>query len=76
MEIPSTILVVIAIVSVMGLIGIVAMDVVNLDQFAEAKGCNNEIALNASQGRCVMGWRLSPHFLFYKFPYDVNIFLS
>jgi len=43
----------IAIVSVMGLVGVVAIDVINISQEAEGVGCPNSIAVNASKGRCI-----------------------
>jgi hypothetical protein len=45
---------VIAIVAALALLGVVAITVVTipLQQEAEAKGCKNSIAFNASKGRC------------------------
>jgi len=42
-----------AIVFAMGLVGLVAVDLFTDLQNVEAKGCNNEIAVNASMGRCI-----------------------
>jgi hypothetical protein len=39
--------------SAFGLVPVVAVDIVLTTQVAEAKGCPNSIAANASQGRCV-----------------------
>jgi hypothetical protein len=43
---------IIAIVMAMGLVGVVAVDMITNLQNAEAKGCPNSVAINASQGRC------------------------
>lgn len=43
---------IIAIVMAMGLVGVVAVDMITNPQNAEAKGCPNSVASNASQGRC------------------------
>jgi uncharacterized membrane protein YuzA (DUF378 family) len=42
----------IAIVAAIGLIGVVAIDIVTPLQDAEGAGCQNSQAFNASQGRC------------------------
>lgn len=42
----------ISIVAAIGLIGVVAIDIVTPLQDAEARGCNNGVAFNASKGRC------------------------
>jgi hypothetical protein len=43
---------VIAIVAALALFGVVAITVVAMPQEADARGCNNSIAFNASKGRC------------------------
>jgi hypothetical protein len=43
---------IIAIVMAMGLVGVVAVDMITDLQNAEAKGCPNSVAINASQDRC------------------------
>jgi hypothetical protein len=44
---------VIAIVSALALFGVVAVTIVTIpQQEAEARGCNNGVAVNASKGRC------------------------
>ena len=49
----ETTLVVIAIVAALGLLGVVVVESIIIpQQQAEARGCNNGIAFNASQGRC------------------------
>jgi hypothetical protein len=51
----DTTYVVIAIVAALALLGVVAITIVTIPpqlQQAEAKGCNNGRAFNASQGRC------------------------
>jgi hypothetical protein len=45
--------VIFAILAAFGLVPVVAVDIVLTTQVAEAKGCPNSIAANASQGRCV-----------------------
>jgi hypothetical protein len=45
----------IAIVAALGLLGVIAIETLNvlqLQQQADARGCNNSVAFNASQGRC------------------------
>ena len=51
----TTSMAIIAIVAALALLGIVAITVVSipLQQEAEALGCNNSIAFNASKGRCI-----------------------
>lgn len=44
---------IIAIVAALGLLGVVAITIVTIPQEAEAIGCNNSIAANASKGRCI-----------------------
>jgi hypothetical protein len=48
-------LAIIAIVAAIGLLGIVVIKSINLplQQQADARGCRNSIAVNASQGRCI-----------------------
>jgi Flp pilus assembly protein CpaB len=41
-----------AIVAAMGLVGVVAVTITSIPENAEAAGCNNGIAFNASKGRC------------------------
>jgi hypothetical protein len=52
METNST-LVLFAIIVALGLVTVVAVDIILTAQEAEAKGCNNSVAANASRGRCV-----------------------
>ena len=52
MEIPTTTLAIFAIVAAMGLIGVVAIAIMSVPEDAEARGCNNGVAFNASKGRC------------------------
>jgi hypothetical protein len=52
MEISDSMFALIAVAAIMGLVGLVAVDVFEIPN-AEAKGCNNEIAVNASMGRCI-----------------------
>jgi hypothetical protein len=55
MEFSTTTLALIAIISALGLIGVVAVGTIEIVQDAEAAGCKNSIAFNASQGRCFKG---------------------
>jgi hypothetical protein len=48
----QNILMIFALIAALGLVTVVAVDIV-LMQGAEAKGCRNSIAANASKGRCV-----------------------
>ena len=41
---------------IFGLLGVVMIDSILTTQRAEAKGCNNSRAFNASQGRCFHTW--------------------
>jgi hypothetical protein len=52
MEINTTTITIFAIVAAFGLIGIVVIEIVSTPQEVTAKGCNNSVAFNASQGRC------------------------
>ena len=52
MEITTTTLAIFAIVAAMGLIGVVAIQVVSTPQEAIARGCKSGVPFNASQGRC------------------------
>ena len=52
MELSNTTLALIAIISALGLIGVVALDVTTLVQDAEGAGCKTSQAFNASKGRC------------------------
>jgi hypothetical protein len=45
-----------ALVVVLGLVGMVAVQVFGSEHEAEAKGCNNSIAFNTSKGRCFHTW--------------------
>ena len=42
-----------ALVAALGLVSVVAVDIILTAQEAEAKGCNRSIAANASKGRCI-----------------------
>ena len=53
MEFSTNALALIATISVLGLVGVVAIDTTEIAQDAEAAGCRNSIAVNASQGRCI-----------------------
>jgi hypothetical protein len=50
----TTSMAIIAIVAALALLGVVAITILTipLQQEAEARGCNNSIAFNASKGRC------------------------
>jgi hypothetical protein len=52
MEISTTTMAIFAVFAVMGLVGVVAITIMSVPEDAEAKGCNNGIAFDASQGRC------------------------
>jgi hypothetical protein len=52
MEISTTTLAIFAVFAVMGLVGVVAVTIMSVPENVEARGCNNGIAFNASQGRC------------------------
>ena len=54
METNST-LVIFAIIAALGLVTVVAVDIILTSQEAEAKGCTSSLAFNASQGRCFKG---------------------
>ena len=59
METNST-LVIFALIAALGLVTVVAVDILLTIQEVDAaprptKGCNNGVAANASQGRCVQG---------------------
>jgi hypothetical protein len=59
METNST-LVIFALIAALGLVTLVAMDIILTSQEADAakpptQGCRNSIAVNASQGRCFHG---------------------
>lgn len=54
MEISNTMLALMAIVAKMGLVGLVAVDLLTELQNAEAKGCSiDSPAFNASRSRCI-----------------------
>jgi hypothetical protein len=48
----ETLLTIFAIVAALGLVTIVAVEVLSIVQEAEARGCNRSVAFNASKGRC------------------------
>jgi hypothetical protein len=50
----TTSIAIIAIVAALALLGVVVVTIVTipLQQEAEARGCNNSIAANASKGKC------------------------
>jgi hypothetical protein len=48
-----TLVIVFALVAALGLVTVVAVDIILTAQEAEAKGCNNSVAANASRGRCI-----------------------
>jgi hypothetical protein len=49
----ETTLAIIAIVAALGLLGLVVVESISIpQQQADARGCNNGVAFNASQGRC------------------------
>jgi hypothetical protein len=48
----DTMLTIFAIVAALGLVAVFDVEVVSIAQEAEARGCGNSIAFNASQGRC------------------------
>jgi hypothetical protein len=52
MNIESTI-VLFALVAALGLVTVVAVDIILTAQEAEAKGCRTSTAFNASKGRCL-----------------------
>jgi hypothetical protein len=52
MEFSNNLFAFIALVMAMGLVGVVAVDMITDLQNAEGKGCPNSVAINASQGRC------------------------
>jgi hypothetical protein len=54
METNST-LVIFAIIAALGLVTVVAVDIMLTTQEAEAAGCKNSVAFNASKGRCFKG---------------------
>jgi hypothetical protein len=54
METNST-LVIFAIIAALGLVTVVAVDIMLTTQEAEAAGCNNGIAFNASKGKSFKG---------------------
>jgi hypothetical protein len=50
----ETTLAIIAIIAALGLLGVVVVESISIppQQQADARGCTNGIAFNASQGRC------------------------
>jgi hypothetical protein len=51
----DTQLMVFALMAMIGLVAVFAVEMVPLVEQADAKGCNNSIAVNASKGRCFQG---------------------
>jgi hypothetical protein len=51
----DTVVVLFAIATIFGLVGVVVIDSILTTQEAEAAGCKNGVAFNASQGRCFKG---------------------
>ena len=51
----QTTLVIFALVAALGLVTVVAVDIILSMQEAEAGGCQTSQAFNASQGRCLQG---------------------
>jgi hypothetical protein len=49
----ETLLVLVSVFIAIGLIGMVATEVISISHQAEAKGCRTGVAVNASQGRCI-----------------------
>ena len=49
----ETMLTIFAIVAALGLVTVVAVEVLSIVQEAEAVGCRNGVAANASKGRCL-----------------------
>jgi hypothetical protein len=45
-------LLIFALVAMAGLMAVFAIEIVPLAEQADARGCNNSIAINASKGRC------------------------
>ncbi len=54
----TTTLAIFAVVAAMGLVGVVAVEIIILSQDSEAAGCRTSIAVNASKGRCFL---IPPH---------------
>jgi hypothetical protein len=52
METNST-LVIFAIIAALGLVTVIAVDIILTAQEVEAKGCRTSVAANASKGRCI-----------------------
>ena len=52
MELNTTTLAIFALFAVIGLVGVVAVTIMSVPENAEAAGCKNGIAFNASKGRC------------------------
>ncbi len=48
----ETQLIIFAIVAMVGLVAVFAIEIVPLENQADARGCNTSIAFNASKGRC------------------------
>jgi multidrug efflux pump subunit AcrB len=56
MQLTTTTLTIFAMVAAMGLVGVVAIQIILISEEAEAqkpRGCNRSVAANASQFRCV-----------------------
>jgi hypothetical protein len=52
MELNTTTLAIFAVFAVIGLVGVIAVTIMSVPENAEAAGCTNGRAYNASQGRC------------------------
>jgi hypothetical protein len=52
MELTTTTLAIFATVAAMGLVGVVAIEVILISEEAEALGCRTSPAFNAIKGRC------------------------
>ena len=48
----KSMIVIFALIAALGLVTVVAVDIILTTQEVEAKGCPNSIAFNASKGRC------------------------
>jgi hypothetical protein len=52
MELTTTTMAIFAIVAAMGLISVVAIDIMTSPQEVTARGCKSGVPFNASEGRC------------------------
>jgi hypothetical protein len=48
----NSMLVIFALIAALGLVTVVAVDIILTAQEAEARGCNRSVPFNASKGRC------------------------